>query len=77
LLTNGVNSPNVLITNRLQLLIGTQLEPDKVSQSLLEKSSLDLVNLYDPTGYYQHLTFQLISIKKISAVECQIASPFY
>ena len=41
LLTNGANSPNVLITNRLQLVIGTQLEPDKVSQSLFEKSSLD------------------------------------
>jgi len=35
LLTNGANSPHLLITNRLQL------EPDKVSQSLFEKSSLD------------------------------------
>jgi hypothetical protein len=41
LLTNGANSPNLLITNRLQLVIGPQLEPDKVSQSLFEKSSLD------------------------------------
>ena len=40
LLTNGANSPNLLITNRL-LVIGPQLEPDKVSQSLFEKSSLD------------------------------------
>ena len=30
-----------MITNRLQLVIGPQLEPDKVSQSLFEKSSLD------------------------------------
>ena len=41
LLTNGANSPNLLITNRLQLVIGPQLAPDKVSQSLFEKSSLD------------------------------------
>ena len=41
LLTNCANSPNLLITNRLQLVIGSQLEPDKVSQSLSEKSSLD------------------------------------
>jgi hypothetical protein len=41
LLTNGANSPNLLITNRLQLVIGPQLEPDKVSPSLFEKSSLD------------------------------------
>jgi hypothetical protein len=41
LLTNGANSPNLLITNRLQLAIGPQLEPDKVSQSLFEKYSLD------------------------------------
>ena len=41
MLTNGVNIPNLLITNRLQLVIGPQLEPDKVSQSLFEKSSLD------------------------------------
>jgi hypothetical protein len=40
LLTNGANSPNLLITNKL-LVIDPQLEPDKVSQSLLEKSSLD------------------------------------
>jgi hypothetical protein len=40
LLTNGANSPNLLITNRL-LVIDPQLEPDKVSQSLFEKSSLD------------------------------------
>jgi hypothetical protein len=41
LLTNGANSSHLLITNRLQLVIGPQLEPDKVSQSLFEKSSLD------------------------------------
>jgi hypothetical protein len=41
LLTNGANSPNLLITNRLQLVIGPQLETDQVSQSLFEKSSLD------------------------------------
>jgi hypothetical protein len=41
LLTNGANSPHLLITNRLQLVIGPQLAPDKVSQSLFEKSSLD------------------------------------
>ena len=41
LLTNGANSPNVLITNRLQLVIGPQLELGKVSQSLFEKSSLE------------------------------------
>ena len=41
LLTNGANSPNLLKTNRLQLVIGPQLEPDNVSQSLFEKSSLD------------------------------------
>jgi hypothetical protein len=41
LLTNGANSPNLLITNRLQLVSGPQLEPDKVSQSLFKKSSLD------------------------------------
>ena len=40
LLTNGANSPNLLITNKL-LVIDPQLEPDKVSQSLFEKSSLD------------------------------------
>ena len=33
--------PHLLITNRLQLVIGPQLEPDKDSQSLFEKSSLD------------------------------------
>jgi hypothetical protein len=38
---NGANSPNLLKTNRLQLVIGPQLEPDNVSQSLFEKSSLD------------------------------------
>jgi hypothetical protein len=41
LLTNGANSSHLLKTNRLQLVIGPQLEPDKVSQSLFEKSSLD------------------------------------
>jgi hypothetical protein len=41
LLTNGANSPHLLITNRLQLVISPQLAPDKVSQSLFEKSSLD------------------------------------
>jgi leucyl aminopeptidase len=30
-----------------------------------------------PTGYYERLTFQLISINFLSAVECQIASPFH
>jgi hypothetical protein len=34
LLTNGANSPHLLITNILQLVIGPQLEPDKDSQSL-------------------------------------------
>ena len=41
LLTNGVNSPNLLITNRVQLVIGPQLETDQVSQSFFEKSSLN------------------------------------
>jgi hypothetical protein len=41
LLRNGANSPNLLITNRLQIFIGPQLETDQVSQSLFEKSSLD------------------------------------
>jgi hypothetical protein len=41
LLTNGANSPNLLITNRVQLVIGPQLETDQVSQSLFEKSSLN------------------------------------
>ena len=41
LLTNGANGPNLLITNRLQLVIGPQLEPDKVAQSLFEKFCLD------------------------------------
>ena len=41
MLTNGANIPNVLITNRLQLVIGPQLELGKVSQSLFEKSSLE------------------------------------
>jgi hypothetical protein len=41
LLTNGANSPTLLTTNRLQLVIGPQLELGKVSQSLFEKSSLE------------------------------------
>jgi hypothetical protein len=41
LLANGANSPHLLITDRLQLVICPQLEPDNVSQSLFEKSSLD------------------------------------
>jgi hypothetical protein len=41
LLRNGANSPNLLITNRLQICIDPQLETDQVSQSLFEKSSLD------------------------------------
>jgi hypothetical protein len=41
LLANGVNSPNLLITNRVQLVIGPQLETDQVSQSLFDKSSLN------------------------------------
>jgi hypothetical protein len=41
LLTNGANSPHLLIANMLQLVIGPQLESDKDSQSLFEKSSLD------------------------------------
>jgi hypothetical protein len=40
LLTNGANSPNLLITNRLQLVIGPQLETDQVSQSLFERNLL-------------------------------------
>ena len=49
LLANGVNSPNLLITNRVQLVIGPQLETDQVSQSLFEKSSLN-----DMTQSVQH-----------------------
>jgi len=36
-----VISSHLLITNRLPLVIGPQLEPDKDSQPLFEKSSLD------------------------------------
>ena len=38
-----VISPHLLITNRLQLVICPQLEPDKDSQPLFEKSSLDVM----------------------------------
>ena len=41
LLTHGANSPNLLTPNRLQLVIGRQLDPGKVSQTLCEKSSLE------------------------------------
>ena len=38
-----VISPHLLITNRLQLVICPQLEPDKDSQPLFEKSFLDVM----------------------------------
>jgi hypothetical protein len=52
LLTNGANSPTFLTTNRLQLVIGPQLELGKVSQSLFEKSSLETFQAHYSRTYY-------------------------